>query len=207
MTPSTAKKGVLQYRYYVSSVLAQGRASEAGSVKRVPADEIETVVVGALRARFGTELADRLLVTNNLERVVVGAGHVELTLHGGEATSIPWSKPASGRREIIAAPGQLVERPMRAEARVVLLRSIALGRRWLDQIVRGKGGLDTIATREGRSKRHVERTIALAFLAPDLVKAIAQGRLPRGVNATALADASSEWSKQWQILGLGSVAQ
>src|SRR3954451_21672000 len=34
MTPSTAKKGELRYRYYVSSVLAQGRQSEAGSVRR-----------------------------------------------------------------------------------------------------------------------------------------------------------------------------
>jgi hypothetical protein len=95
----------------------------------------------------------------------------------------------------------------RAEARAVLLRSIALGRRWLDQIVHGKAGMDRIATREDCSKRHVERTIALAFLAPDLVEAIAEGRLPRGVNATALADAPIEWSKQWQMLGLRSIAQ
>src|SRR3954463_1410865 len=31
MSPSTAKKRELRYRYYVSSVLAQGRRSEAGS--------------------------------------------------------------------------------------------------------------------------------------------------------------------------------
>jgi hypothetical protein len=188
--------------------LAQGRSGEAGSVKRLAADEIETIVVGALRARFGTELEDRALVANNLERIVIGADRIGLTLQDGEAISLPWSKPASHRREIIAAPGQQqLERPMRAEARAVLLRSIALGRRWLDQIVRGKSGLDTIATREGCSKRHVERTIALAFLAPDLVKAIAEGRLPRGVNATPLADAPIEWSRQWQMLGLGSITQ
>jgi hypothetical protein len=207
MTPSTAKKGELRYRYYVSSVLAQGRSSEAGSVNRVAADEIETIVIGALRARFGTEFDDRALVATNLERAVVATDRIDLTLADGEAITLPWSKPAIRRREIIAAPGQPVERPMRAEARAVLLRSIALGRRWLDQIVRGTAGMDAIASQEGCSKRHVERTIALAFLAPDLVAAIAEGRLPRGVNATALADAPIEWSKQWQMLGLRSIAQ
>ena len=39
MTPSTAKKGSIRYRYYVSSVLAQGRKSEAGTIARVSASD------------------------------------------------------------------------------------------------------------------------------------------------------------------------
>ena len=52
MTPSTAKKGSLRYRYYVSSMLAQGRRSEAGTIARVSAPEMEAVVVDALRAAY-----------------------------------------------------------------------------------------------------------------------------------------------------------
>jgi hypothetical protein len=59
--------------------------------------------------------------------------------------------------------------------RVVLLRSIALGRRWLDQISRGTiASMEAIALREGCSSRHVERTIASAFLSPEIVKAAAE---------------------------------
>ena len=36
MTPSTAKKGSIRYRYYVSCVLAQGRRSEAGAIAGEP---------------------------------------------------------------------------------------------------------------------------------------------------------------------------
>jgi hypothetical protein len=36
------------------------------------------------------------------------------------------------------------------------------------------------AIREGCSPRHVNMTISLAFLAPSLVKAAVEGRLPRG---------------------------
>jgi hypothetical protein len=48
MTPSYAIKKGVRYRYYVSCVLAQGRKDEAGSVSRVAASEIETIVMDAL---------------------------------------------------------------------------------------------------------------------------------------------------------------
>ena len=43
MTPTHANKGGARYRYYTSSVLAQGRRGEAGSIARVPAPEIEAL--------------------------------------------------------------------------------------------------------------------------------------------------------------------
>jgi hypothetical protein len=42
MTPSYAIKGGVRYRYYVSSVLAQGRKEEAGTVSRIGSDAIES---------------------------------------------------------------------------------------------------------------------------------------------------------------------
>src|SRR5947209_17442761 len=44
-------------------------------------------------------------------------------------------------------------------------------------------------------------TISLAFLAPDLVKAAVQGRLPRSIGVTRLRDAPAEWSRQYAMLG------
>ena len=41
---------------------------------------------------------------------------------------------------------------------------------------------EQIALRERCSVRHVNMTISLAFLAPKLVRAAADGRLPRGIN-------------------------
>ena len=45
MTPSHARKRGIKYRYYISSALLQGRAKQAGTVSRIPADEIEALVV------------------------------------------------------------------------------------------------------------------------------------------------------------------
>jgi len=48
MTPSYAIKKGVRYRYYVSCVLAQGRKEEAGSISRIAASEIETIVMDAV---------------------------------------------------------------------------------------------------------------------------------------------------------------
>ena len=45
-------------------------------------------------------------------------------------------------------------------------------------------------------------TITLAFLAPTLVRAAVEGRLPRGINIERLRDAPAEWSRQFEALGL-----
>ena len=47
-------------------------------------------------------------------------------------------------------------------------------------------------------------TISLAFLAPNLVQAAVDGRLPRGVGIASLRDAPAEWSLQYARLGLAS---
>jgi hypothetical protein len=45
-------------------------------------------------------------------------------------------------------------------------------------------------------------TISLAFIAPDLVQAAINGRLPHGMGVARLSDLPAEWSRQYQTLGL-----
>jgi hypothetical protein len=118
---------------------------------------------------------------------------------------IPWNKtPMKRRREIIAPTSATPydRRPIRAETRSTLIASIAHGRRWLDELVTGTvTTVEQIATREKCSLRQVNMTISLAFLAPSLVTAAVQGRLPRGIGVSRLRDAPAEWSRQSAMLG------
>jgi hypothetical protein len=50
-------------------------------------------------------------------------------------------------------------------------------------------------------------TLSLAFLAPEIVKAAVEGRLPRGYGLKRLVDLPMAWSDQWQTLGLQPPAQ
>jgi site-specific DNA recombinase len=45
-------------------------------------------------------------------------------------------------------------------------------------------------------------SISLAFLAPSLIKAAVEGRLPRGFGIERLRDPPTEWSRQFEMLGL-----
>jgi hypothetical protein len=69
------------------------------------------------------------------------------------------------RREIIIANSTQDVRPNRVETRTTLVRSVAPGRRWLQDIVDGSGP-DEIASRESCGKRHVMMMISLSFLPP-----------------------------------------
>jgi hypothetical protein len=88
MTPTHTNKQGARYRYYVSHAILQNRSADAGSVPRIPAAEVETAVVAALRERFATGHSgkdenvpgDRALVERHVEWIAVKRGSIELHL-------------------------------------------------------------------------------------------------------------------------------
>jgi hypothetical protein len=209
MSPSHARKGHVKYRYYLSSALFQGGVERAGSVRRVPATEIEALVIKSVRDHLkpAAPIDDRGLINTHVARVEVQID--QLVIHLAEPPStlaVPWRKtPARRRREILLPEGIRPEqaRPIRSETRARLVAAIARGRRWLDELVADPtASADSIAKRENCSTRKINMTISLAFLAPDLVKAAIDGRLPHGMGVARLTDLPVEWSRQYQMLGV-----
>jgi DNA invertase Pin-like site-specific DNA recombinase len=212
LTPSHARKRGIRYRYYVSSALQQGQTERIGSVRRVPAAEIETLVVHSVREHLKSSAPadDRILVETHVMRVEVQPEQlvVRLTDAQGEGEGmlqIPWHKtPPTRCRELLlpdTIPGPL--RRMRSETRATLVSSIARGRRWLGELIANPTATAlSIARREGCSARRVNMMVSLAFLAPDLVMAAIDDRLPRGMGVARLAEMPAEWSRQHQMLGL-----
>ncbi len=217
MSPSHVRKGGIKYRYYLSSPLLHGRPERAGSVRRVPAAEVEALVGSAVRVHLedSTQSADRDLIREHVVRVEIKADQLVVELKAAASSGyppkrpvvrIPWKKtPMKRRREIIvpASSSPHDRRPIRAETRATLIAAIARGRRWLAEIVAGTvTTVEQIAARDKCSLRQVNMTISLAFLAPKLVQAAVEGRLPCGIGVTRLRDAPAEWSRQYAMLGL-----
>jgi site-specific DNA recombinase len=199
MTPSTANKGGVRYRYYVSCAITQARKHDAGSVTRVSAPDIETVVAQTLHRHFaevGAEQSDRDLVQQHLDRIVVRNGQIEFTLRSGtgsnsEQLTVPWvPKPTTVKREILAVPegAQNSERPIRAESRARLVEAIGKARAWVDEIVSGRIDTVRLAKREGCSERSLRMTLSLAFLNPTIVRAGIEGTLPYRIGVSRLLD-------------------
>ena len=202
LTPTHAQKGMARYRYYVTR-------PEAGPARRIPALEIEQAVVRALRSAVPTAQqpeGDHDFVVLQLEYVVVHPDRLELRLTGDrESVTVIWSPtPTRRRRDIILRPGaDPAVRRMKPEERVRILRAIATGRTWMDELLTSRmPSPDAIASREILSERSVRMTLSLAYLAPSIVRAIIDGRLPRGVGVRSLADLPPSWAEQERALGL-----
>jgi site-specific DNA recombinase len=229
MVPTHATKSGVRYRYYVSLPHLHGESKTAsvGSISRIPASEIEDVIVNSLQqhlpaqkqrpSTIGTRTMDRKVLQDSIARIEVHEDHLAIRLKsadGEEASdptddqllSIPWQKPPSRRSRQILIPHGIPRneiRPTRIERRARLVSAIARGCRWLEEIASGSvTDVQQIATRQKCSVRQVNMTISLAFLAPDLVRAAVEGRLPRGIGVERLRDAPAEWSQQFEALGL-----
>ena len=91
---------------------------------------------------------------------------------------------------------------------LVLLKTLARGRRWFEQLAAGRAAsIPEIARREGVNVRYVGRLVRLAFLAPEIVEAIAAGRQPAGLTAELLTRRTrlcADWEGQKRGLGFDS---
>jgi site-specific DNA recombinase len=229
MVPTHATKAGVRYRYYVSTPFLHGEAktASAGSVSRVSAADIEDTVVKSLKEHLAAKqdgsttstarLWDRDDLAELVAGVVVRSDQLIIRLKsdnadeasdspGEQSLSIPWQKPPSKRsRQILlphnASPSDV--RPEQFERRARLVSAVARGRRWLDDVVSGRvTTILELCAREKCSTRQVNMTISLAFLAPNLVKAAVEGCLPRGIGIERLRDPPTEWSRQFEALGL-----
>jgi hypothetical protein len=67
-----------------------------------------------------------------------------------------------------------------------LVKAVARAHRWFDELSTGKASsLAEIVVREGLAVRYVGRLIRLAFLAPEIVESIIEGRQPAALTAEA----------------------
>ena len=223
MSPSHARKNGIKYRYYLSSALLDGRPTKAGSTPRVPAVEIETLVVKSICEHLKLEEPndDAGIIKAHVVRVEIQADQLVVQLastqkskrgrpSAGNSLNIPWQKTSSVKRREILLPDNASSqtqnaRPIRSETRATLVASIARGRIWLDEMtVDPKATTESIAKRERCSPRKINKTISLAFLSPELVKAAIEGRLPHGMGVARLFDLPAEWSRQRRVLGLAA---
>jgi site-specific DNA recombinase len=98
------------------------------------------------------------------------------------------------------------EPPSGTKLDAALMKTIARAHRWFDQLVSGEAkSLTAIATREGLHYRFVGKVIRLAFLAPEILEAIAEGRQPPELSAELLTKHTNlplDWDDQKRLLDI-----
>jgi site-specific DNA recombinase len=229
MTPSHSNKRGVRYRYYVSHALIQGRRRQAGTVRRVPAAEMEDLVLRVVRQNLANYdpkniLSDENAVIAHVDKITVKREAIEIKLLETEATSkntspgkpaskeaasassstitVPWTAPAFvAVKGIVHAPSTS-DPTLNVDARDSLLGAIAKARRWIDDITSGRvKSFDDIATKEKKVERHIRLLAPLAFVAPSIAQSIIEGTAPVNLTVTELAKSSvHSWRQQQHLL-------
>jgi site-specific DNA recombinase len=232
MSPTHANKGGARYRYYISQAVLQKKPQAPGSVGRVPAAELEALVLAALRHHLNASGSgslspgsDRDLVERHLERVTLTSNEIKLRVReiGEEAPQAlcahDTANDSSGRPiagvTTIAVPWRS---PVPAAVRGIVHvpahnTPIKPGRREALLIAIAKArewmddlahgrGFAAIARREAKVERHIRLLAPLAFLSPRIVSRLLDGAVPAGLTITALARALP-WSWAEQERRLG----
>jgi site-specific DNA recombinase len=254
LTPSHAVKGGRRYRYYVSQSRLAGTASDAPKGWRLPAPEIEHIVVEEVARLLG----DRGAIAGALTEAEIPATHIPAALEAGRAL-LERLKSEAQPDEILAsvlhrvelretsvcltlclmpllstkadnsypapAPSLSHELPIRLRRRgvemrlvidssgsspsrmdPVLLKTVARAFRWFEALAtRQAKSVAELAAREGVNERYIRSLMHLAFLAPEVVEAIAQGNQPAELTTKALLtriDLPLNWLGQMQAFGI-----
>jgi site-specific DNA recombinase len=168
MSATHTNKGGLRYRYYVSPAVLQKKSKPPASVSRVPAAELEALVLAALRDHLngsgtGQELPDsaRDLIDRHVERVTLTPSEIRLRLreiveeasqeHQADSTGKSSDCCGSGVKAIVvpwARPLPATMKgivhvpahntPIKPGRREALLIAIAKAREWMGDLAHGR---------------------------------------------------------------------
>jgi len=181
MSPSFSNKNGVRYRFYVSSALLRGRKTEAGSVGRTHAAEIEGAVLAALQSHQGqVQFDNELDPIGALKRVVVARDQLLLTTAGtaeGDGTiqeiRVPWPIKAM---DAAIVEGNSVADGVRNEG---LIQSIVRAHAWVHYLQNGTyESIEALAEANRLHPKVVRQALRLAFLSPDVTSAILEGSQP-----------------------------
>jgi site-specific DNA recombinase len=158
------------------------------------------------------ELVEKVIVDDHMLTIRVHANAVLGGVVASTASDI--ASDASFELEaVVAFPRRGVETKLvlpgpgepyrRTTCDPALIKAIARGRAWFEELGAGRArSLHELAAREGITRRYIRRLVNLAFLSPQLVETILQGRQPVQLTATRLTelDLPLDWGEQHRLL-------
>jgi hypothetical protein len=193
MGPSFSRKNGVRYRFYVSTAL-RGRKHLAGSVKRVPASEIEQLIEQVIRERLKLEHASPSEILDGIDRAVINAKHIRIVMkpaYTGRPIEIPWRLAKTSAATVIEPTDQNLSDPK-------LLQAIVRAHAWLNDLTSGRyASIETLAEDVRLHPKIIRQQIRLAFLIPSITEAVITGEAGHTPTLVAIPKTLPlSWSKQ-----------
>ncbi|WP_340318019.1 recombinase family protein [Rhizorhabdus argentea] len=217
MRPNHASKKGRRYRYYASDN-REARLKER--CYRVPAGDLEAIVLTQLRTRLDPESGptslltldtaplseQRQVVADLLERVEVHPDRIDIafleTAGQPAMVSVPATLIRQGKEKTLALPP--ADRAIGAQdpSLIKLLAKAQIAREALASA--GDRSIEQMAAEIGVSRDYFGVLLRVSYLAPDIVTAILDGSQPIQLNRQRLARATNlpvDWQEQREMLG------
>ena len=211
-------------RILVETLTSPASLLERFATEGMPSDQIHKMLGRAARlaaALSGSPRDRAKLIRGLVEKVIVDEEAIIIKMRPGallgrDVPSPASEDPSSSAIELTAAVGFKrrgvetklmlpgLDQPNHSARRdPALIKAIARGRAWFDELATGRAlSLQALAERDGITRRYIRRLVGLAFLSPELVEAILQGRQPIELTATRLTDLDLplDWTEQRRLL-------
>lgn len=190
LTPSHACKGATRYRYYVSTDPKMGC--------RFPAKELELVIESAISTDPEYRMAE---MQNSIQTEDIFDLLKSAAIHEGQ---IDLQVELSGKEKLIRVPFTTRRRGVETklvipneQARIpdqVMIRRVLRALNWTDRIKAGES-VKAIADSENVSSDFITHNIDLAFLSPEILRAILEGKQRPDLSTAQLS--RRRWSMNW----------
>jgi site-specific DNA recombinase len=211
-------------RILINALTSPATLLERLGTAAMPSDQIRKLLGRAARlaaALSGSPEERAKLVRELVENVIVDERTLTIKLRRGLLLGADLPSSASGdcsnnavelieavafkRRGIETRPvlPGLAQQDRSSRCDPALVKAIARGRTWFEELATGRvRSLQELARRDGITRRYIRRLVGLAFLSPQLVDAILQGRQPVALTATRLTelDLPLDWTEQHKLL-------
>ena len=205
MSPSFSSKNGVRYKFYVSSALLRGRKTEAGSVARVSAADIERALINALRQRLRIDEAvlDADIIGTYVERADLSNRAVKISTTPAAKIrssqySIPWQMRKPGSASIIEADGG-------CQPDAKLVQALIRAHAWLRDLANNRfATVETLAASVNLHPKLVRQELRYAYLAPTITQAIIDGNQPAALSLARIPKTLPlTWSEQRRALAVG----
>jgi DNA invertase Pin-like site-specific DNA recombinase len=172
MGPTFSSKNGVRYRFYISTAL-RGRKHKAGSVTRISASEIESLIEAAVRQKLEAESITDDQPFDLVDRVIVSAGNIQITLRGvGKKKlpiKIPWQQKPKAQAQVQFASTDAGPDPK-------LVKAIVRAHVWLGHLSSGQyKSIEDLAVATGYNAKVMRQGLRLAFLAPSITESAILG--------------------------------
>lgn len=172
----------------------------------MPAGELEGLMLSQMNPSEGAAPASssghRQRIATEIERIDVHADRIDIRFADCREVSVPASIIRRGKETRLAVPPHIDQPARRDPALIRLLTKAHLARQAVENGV--DLSIAELASQAGYTRDYFGVLLRIAYLEPDIVTAILEGRQPAGLNRQRLARATNlpvAWQAQREMLG------